>query len=158
MAAEPAAKLPAGDMQPSKGICKAAVADIFPSQEKNRPDEGDGHNGRLSVFLYKRVDQSVHDVIQPLHGAESRLFRLSGSGNVDRVERITRELAKYGRAEVCTEDALSALRRAAKWAQNGMVVSTGPAIEREPVEGHSSDKKKTTVEVVCKEKNAELVK
>ena len=54
---------------------------------------------------------------------------------------------------------MSALRKAAKWAQMGLVVSTGP-----PVDSSSAattpvaDKKKTAVEVVCREKNAELAR
>lgn len=54
-----------------------------------------------------------------------------------------------------TEDAVSALRRAAKWAQMGLVVSTGPPVDNQQSD-NSSDKKKTAVEVICKDKNVEL--
>ncbi len=50
---------------------------------------------------------------------------------------------------------MSGLRRAAKWAQMGLVVSTGPPVDTQQTDS-LSDKKKTAVEVVCKEKNAEL--
>ena len=55
-----------------------------------------------------------------------------------------------------TEDAVAALRKAAKWAQMGLVVSTGPPAEGATTEVASCDKKKTATEVVCKEKNMEL--
>ncbi len=57
-----------------------------------------------------------------------------------------------------TEDAVSALRKAAKWAQMGLVVSTGPPIEGSTTVTSGSDKKKTAVEVICKDKNAELAR
>jgi E3 ubiquitin-protein ligase HECTD4 len=64
-----------------------------------------------------------------------------------------------GKAEVTTEEAVSALRRAAKWAQMGLVVSTGPPIDTSTTsDTAANDKKKTAVEVVCKEKNAELAR
>ena len=66
---------------------------------------------------------------------------------------------QHNRAEVCTEDAVSALRKAAKWAQSGLVVSTGPPVDSTSAEVSSSgDKKKTATEVVCREKNAELAR
>ncbi|GAB6029828.1 putative E3 ubiquitin-protein ligase HTD4 [Chamberlinius hualienensis] len=119
-------------------------------------DDCEPQDGRLSVFLYKREDQSAHEVSHPLFSADNRLYRLSGSGNSERMERITRELNKFGRSEVCTEDAVSALRRAAKWAQSGMVVSTGP-IEKDTHEGNV-DRRKMTTDSICKEKNIELAK
>ena len=69
-----------------------------------------------------------------------------------------------GRAEVCTEDAVSALRKAAKWAsQMGLVVSTGPpadgvATETPAQAAMATDKKKMAADVVCKEKNIELAR
>ena len=63
---------------------------------------------------------------------------------------------QHGKAEVTTEDAVSALRRAAKWAQMGLVVSTGSPVDMQQSDNSSSDKKKTAVEVICKDKNAEL--
>ena len=65
---------------------------------------------------------------------------------------------QHGKAELTTEDAMSALRRAAKWAQMGLVVSTGQPLEGTTSDNSSTDKKKTAVEVVCKEKNAELAR
>ena len=65
-------------------------------------------------------------------------------------------LPQTGKAEVTTEDAVSALRRAAKWAQMGLVVSTGSPVDTQQSDSSASDKKKTAVEVICKEKNSEL--
>ena len=62
-----------------------------------------------------------------------------------------------GRAEVSTEDAVSALRRAAKWAQMGLVVSTGSP-PGGTVNTATTDKKKTQTDVICREKNAELAR
>lgn len=73
--------------------------------------------------------------------------------------RMDRDMTKHGRAEIFTEDAVSALKRAAKMAQAGMIVSTGPPVDL-PVSGtpEGGDRKKIAVESVCKEKNAELAR
>ena len=52
---------------------------------------------------------------------------------------------------------MSALRRAAKWAQMGLVVSTGPPPDV-TVDMATTDKKKTATEVICKEKNTDLAR
>jgi E3 ubiquitin-protein ligase HECTD4 len=65
-------------------------------------------------------------------------------------------LFQNNKAEVTTEDAVSVLRKAAKWAQLGLVVSTGPPVDMTSLESNASDKKKTGADVVCKEKNIEL--
>ncbi len=67
---------------------------------------------------------------------------------------------QYGKAEVFTEDANAAIRKAAKWAQGGLVVSTGPPVESngESANENGKEKKKVATEVVCREKNAELAR
>lgn len=77
---------------------------------------------------------------------------------MEKVVRMDREMTKHGRAEVSTEDAMSALRRAAKWAQMGLIVSTGPPVDCVNTDNSGNDKKKTATEVICKEKNAELAR
>ena len=52
---------------------------------------------------------------------------------------------------------MSALRRAAKWAQMGLVVSTGSP-PGGTVNTATTDKKKTQTDVICREKNAELAR
>ena len=57
------------------------------------------------------------------------------------------------------EEAVSALRKAAKWAQMGLVVSTGPPVDAAAqAEAGRADKKKSSGDAVCKEKNVELAR
>lgn len=78
---------------------------------------------------------------------------------MEKVVRMDRELSKHGRCEVTTEEAMVALKKAYKWAQMGMVVSTAPPVETTSSDSNSApDKKKTAAEVTCKEKNAELAR
>lgn len=53
---------------------------------------------------------------------------------------------------------MTALRRAARWAQIGLVVSTAPPGESAIKSPTNSDKKKMAIDVVCKEKNIELAR
>ncbi|XP_076346000.1 putative E3 ubiquitin-protein ligase HECTD4 isoform X3 [Tachypleus tridentatus] len=131
------------------------------SQDRDRGlEDSDIQDGKLSVFLHKREDQSSHEVIQPLlSGTESRLFRFVGATNMERVVKMDREMSKFGKAEICTEEVASAIKRAAKWAQGGMVVSTGPPLDSLNTDSQqSSDKKKINTEVICRERNTELAK
>lgn len=57
-----------------------------------------------------------------------------------------------------TDDVMTAFMKAAKWAQMGLVVSTGLPVDATTTETTGSDKKKTAADVVCKEKNAELAR
>ncbi len=67
-----------------------------------------------------------------------------------------------GCCEVITEEASSALRKANKWAQSGLIVSVGPPIESTGQENAgistTGDKKKTAQSTVCRERNAELAR
>lgn len=68
---------------------------------------------------------------------------------------------QLGKAEVTTEDAITALKKAAKWAQMGLVVSTGPPVESGQADTPTGDKKnvrKQPIDVVCREKNTELAR
>lgn len=62
--------------------------------EKDKNDDQDVQDGRLSVFVHKREDQSSHEVIQPLLSSDSRPFRLGGGANMERVVRMDWEMAK----------------------------------------------------------------
>ena len=64
--------------------------------DKDREDM-DVQDGRLSVFIHKRDDQSCHEVIQPLMSADSRPFRLGGGANMERVVKMDREMTKVRR-------------------------------------------------------------
>ncbi|KAK3084084.1 hypothetical protein FSP39_007865 [Pinctada imbricata] len=126
--------------------------------DKDKSEDSDIQAGRLSVYIHKREDQLSHEVIQPLLSSESRPFRLGGGANMERVVRMDREMTKNGRAEITTEDAVTALKKAAKWAQMGLVVSTGPPVDNVPAEAPTGDKKKTSSEATCREKNNELAR
>ena len=52
-----------------------------------------------------------------------------------------------GKAEVTTDEAVISLRKAAKWAQMGLVVSTGPPVDATASQSQGTDKKKTATEV-----------
>ena len=56
-----------------------------------------------------------------------------------------------------TDDTASALRKALKWAQSGLIVSSGPPVESSENE-NGKEKKKVAAEVVCREKNADLAR
>ncbi|KAA8578851.1 hypothetical protein FQN60_005319, partial [Etheostoma spectabile] len=98
-------------------------------------EEGEAVDGKLSIFIHKRDDQSSHEVLQPL---------LSGS------------------CEVITEEASAALRKANKWAQSGLIVSVGPPVETVAQEAAggitTGDKKKTAQTAVCRDRNADLAR
>ncbi|XP_062590799.1 probable E3 ubiquitin-protein ligase HECTD4 isoform X2 [Saccostrea cucullata] len=126
--------------------------------DKEKSEESDIQAGKLSVFIHKREDQLSHEVIQPLLGSDNRPFRIGGGANMERVVRMDREMTKSGKAEVTTEDAITALKKAAKWAQMGLVVSTGPPVESGQADTPTGDKKKQPVDVVCREKNTELAR
>uniref|UniRef100_A0A2C9LBF7 Uncharacterized protein n=1 Tax=Biomphalaria glabrata TaxID=6526 RepID=A0A2C9LBF7_BIOGL len=94
-----------------------------------------------------------------LYSCENRPFRLVSNTNVDKVVRLDRELAKNGKVELTTEEAVSAFKKAYKWAQMGLVISTAPPTDTSISENNNGvDKKKTVSEVICKDKNSELAR
>ncbi|XP_066272380.1 LOW QUALITY PROTEIN: probable E3 ubiquitin-protein ligase HECTD4 [Branchiostoma lanceolatum] len=125
--------------------------------ERERLEETEAQDGRIAVYVHKREDQSSHEVIQPLLSCDGRPFRLGSGANMEKVVRMDRDLTRSGRAEVITEDAVTAIRRAAKWAQAGLVVSTGPPVDGTGQEG-GTDRKRMASSAVCREKNAELAR
>ncbi|KAI8513246.1 putative E3 ubiquitin-protein ligase HTD4 [Branchiostoma belcheri] len=128
------------------------------SHEVIQPLLSKWQDGRIAVYVHKREDQSSHEVIQPLLSCDGRPFRLGSGANMEKVVRMDRDLTRSGRAEVITEDAVTAIRRAAKWAQAGLVVSTGPPADGTGQEGGSTDRKRMASSAVCREKNAELAR
>ena len=114
------------------------------------------HGQKSGLFLLVAIDRSQ---IFCFHSSDNRPFRLAGGANMEKVVRMDRELSKQGRCEVTTEEAMVALKKAYKWAQMGMVVSTAPPVETASADTNSApDKKKTAAEVTCKEKNSELAR
>lgn len=57
-----------------------------------------------------------------------------------------------------TEDAVSARKKAQKWAQMGLVVSTGAPVDNVPAETPTGDKKKSAAESTCRERNSDLAR
>ncbi|XP_055958013.1 probable E3 ubiquitin-protein ligase HECTD4 [Patella vulgata] len=128
------------------------------SNKCDQSEDSDVQGGRISVYLHKKDDQTAHDVIQPLLSVDGRAFRGGLGASMERVSRMDRELTKSGKTEVVTEEAMTALRKAYKWAQLGLVLSTGPPTDTTQTDTVSDGKKKTATDVVCKEKNLELAK
>ncbi|XP_026795565.1 probable E3 ubiquitin-protein ligase HECTD4 isoform X2 [Pangasianodon hypophthalmus] len=129
--------------------------------DKDVGEEGEAVDGKLSIFIHKREDQSSHEVLQPLlSSSEGRPFRLGTGANMDKVVKMDRDMTKTGCCEVVTEEASAALRKAIKWAQSGLIVSVGPPVETliQETSGGSAtgDKKKSAQSAVCRDRNAEL--
>ena len=108
----------------------------------------------MSLFLYKREDETAHDMIQKLLNASSdmRLFRMTESQNMERIVKMDRELNKSNRTEVVTDEATLILRRAIKLAQLGFVVSVGPPQKHDDF----TEQKKNAVEQIARERNVQL--
>ncbi|GFO01128.1 HECT domain-containing e3 ubiquitin protein ligase 4 [Plakobranchus ocellatus] len=129
------------------------------SGDPDKLDDLDVQRGKLSVFVHKRQDQLSHDIIQPLLNCDTRPLRLAGNANMEKVRALDREINKSGKVELTTEDAVSAFKKAFKWAQLGLVISTAPPTDSSPAESsNGTDKKKMASEVICKEKNSELAR
>ncbi|KAJ7994262.1 hypothetical protein DPEC_G00264060 [Dallia pectoralis] len=131
--------------------------------DKEAGEEGEAVDGKLSIFIHKREDQSSHEVLQPLlSSSEGRPFRLGTGANMEKVVKMDRDMTKSGSCEVITEEAVAALRKASKWAQSGLIVSVGPPMEplaQEAAGGVTTgDKKKTAQTAVCRDRNSELAR
>ncbi|XP_048853239.1 probable E3 ubiquitin-protein ligase HECTD4 isoform X2 [Brienomyrus brachyistius] len=131
--------------------------------DKDVEEEGEAVDGKLSIFIHKREDQSSHEVLQPLlSSSEGRPFRLGTGANMEKVVKMDRDMTKSGSCEVVTEEAAAALRKATKWAQSGLIVSVGPPVEALSLETAggvtAGDKKKSAQTAVCRERNSELAR
>lgn len=118
-------------------------------------DERDDEMDRVSVFVHKRQDQSAHEVIQPLLSSDSRPFRLGGAANMDRVIKMDRMMNQTGRAEALTDDKRLCMRKAARWAQAGFVISIGAPSDGVMSASTADDRKKRVAEEVCQDRNEE---
>ncbi|XP_057234090.1 probable E3 ubiquitin-protein ligase HECTD4 isoform X2 [Malurus melanocephalus] len=148
--------------EPDTTLAKASPKNSIKG-DKDPGEESEAVDGKLSIFIHKREDQSSHEVLQPLlSSSEGRPFRLGTGANMEKVVKMDRDMTKSGCCEVITEEAAAALRKATKWAQSGLIVSVGPPIETvnpEATSGLSSgDKKKTAQTSICRERNSELAR
>ncbi|TKS78950.1 putative E3 ubiquitin-protein ligase HECTD4 [Collichthys lucidus] len=147
--------------EPDTSLSRASSKGALKSDEVG--EEGEAVDGKLSIFIHKREDQSSHEVLQPLlSSSEGRPFRLGTGANMEKVVKMDRDMTKSGSCEVITEEASAALRKANKWAQSGLIVSVGPPVEAlapETAGGITTgDKKKTAQTAVCRDRNAELAR
>ncbi|XP_041436316.1 probable E3 ubiquitin-protein ligase HECTD4 isoform X3 [Xenopus laevis] len=131
--------------------------------DNDAEEESEAVDGKLSIFIHKREDQSSHEVLQPLlSSSEGRPFRLGTGANMEKVVKMDRDMTKSGCCEVITEEAAAALRKATKWAQSGLIVSIGPPVETVSPDAASGlstgDKKKTAQTSICRERNSELAR
>ena len=110
----------------------------------------------LSLYLYKREDETAHEIIQHLLNvsSEMRLFRMTETQNMEKIVKMDTELNRANKTEVITDEATVILRRAIKLAQQGFVVSVGPPIRKEEL----TEEKKNAVEQIAKERNVILSK
>ncbi|XP_037231527.1 probable E3 ubiquitin-protein ligase HECTD4 isoform X6 [Falco rusticolus] len=148
--------------EPDTTLAKASPKNSIKG-DKDPGEESEAVDGKLSIFIHKREDQSSHEVLQPLlSSSEGRPFRLGTGANMEKVVKMDRDMTKSGCCEVITEEAAAALRKATKWAQSGLIVSVGPPIETinpEATSGLSTgDKKKTAQTSICRERNSELAR
>ncbi|XP_012586383.1 PREDICTED: probable E3 ubiquitin-protein ligase HECTD4 isoform X1 [Condylura cristata] len=148
--------------EPDTTLTKASPKNSLKG-DKDPGEESEAVDGKLSIFIHKREDQSSHEVLQPLlSSSEGRPFRLGTGANMEKVVKMDRDMTKGGCCEVITEEAAAALRKATKWAQSGLIVSIGPPVESvnpEMVSGLSTgDKKKTAQTSICRERNSELAR
>ncbi|KAJ3603715.1 hypothetical protein NHX12_028456 [Muraenolepis orangiensis] len=148
--------------EPDTGLTRANSKGALKS-DKDASEEGEAVDGKLSIFIHKREDQSSHEVLQPLlSSSEGRPFRLGTGANMEKVVKMDRDMTKSGSCEVVTEEASAALRKANKWAQSGLIVSVGPPVEAAPPEAAggvtTGDKKKTAQTAVCRDRNSDLAR
>ncbi|PIO29272.1 hypothetical protein AB205_0167670, partial [Aquarana catesbeiana] len=148
--------------EPDSSLSKASPKNSQKG-DKDTGEESEAVDGKLSIFIHKREDQSSHEVLQPLlSSSEGRPFRLGTGANMEKVVKMDRDMTKSGCCEVITEETSAALRKANKWAQSGLIVSVGPPVETlspEIASGLSTgDKKKTAQTSICRERNSELAR
>ncbi|KAL8180059.1 UNVERIFIED_CONTAM: putative E3 ubiquitin-protein ligase HTD4, partial [Gekko kuhli] len=148
--------------EPDTSLTKASPKGSLKG-DKDPGEESEAVDGKLSIFIHKREDQSSHEVLQPLlSSSEGRPFRLGTGANMEKVVKMDRDMTKSGSCEVITEEAAAALRKATKWAQSGLIVSVGPPVETVNPESSSGlstgDKKKTAQTSICRERNSELAR
>ena len=110
----------------------------------------------MSLYLFKREDETAHEIIQHLLNvsSEMRLFRMSETQNMEKIVKMDTELNRANKTEVITDEATVILRRAIKLAQQGFVVSVSPPIRKE----EQTEEKKNAVELIAKERNVVLSK
>ena len=76
---------------------------------------------------------------------------------MERAVKLDRELTEYGRGLLLTDTLSACLKKAAQWAQTGLVLSVGPAGQLNlGVVGEKSLDTSSDPESVCKSRNSRL--
>ncbi len=125
-----------------------------------RQDSGGSTSNRMSLFLHSNGAISAQDLIQQLIevNRELRIFSSSpGSENMERISRMDKELTKHRKAEVFTDEATIAFRKAVKLAEQGFVVSVG-APKSDAAATEMSEQKRELALSECKKKNVFLAR
>lgn len=85
------------------------------------------------------------------------IFRVGQGSEMERAIKLDRELTEYGRGVLLTDTLSVCLKKAAQWAQTGLVVSVGPVdLLEEGSEGEKSVEGSGDPEIVCKARNSRL--
>lgn len=78
---------------------------------------------------------------------------------MERAVKLDRELTEYGRGVLLTDTLSVCLKKAAQWAQTGLVLSVGPAGQLNlGVVGGKSLEISSDPESVCKSRNSRLTR
>jgi hypothetical protein len=126
------------------------VSLVSPSQQ----DEID-ESGHASVYLYRREEENVADLLQLLINQDPRQL----TQRMENIIQMDQSLTEDGRAEIMTDTYRACYRRSIRLANLGFVVSIEPPSNgtKEP-SGTESDRRKAKSEGTCKKKNLELMK
>lgn len=93
----------------------------------------------------------------PSISATPFIFRVGQGSEMERAVKLDRELTEYGRGVLLTDTLSACLKKAAQWAQTGLVLSVGPAGQLNlGVVGEKSLDTSSDPESVCKSRNSRL--
>ncbi|PFX24720.1 putative E3 ubiquitin-protein ligase HECTD4 [Stylophora pistillata] len=119
----------------------------------------DKDGDRMCLYVHKRDDQPAHEVVQKFLSTSSMgfIFIVGQGSELERAVKLDQELTEFGRGVLLTDTLSACLKKAAEWAQTGLVVSVGPAAllergggQRKPSEGSGDPER------VCKARNSRL--
>ena len=74
----------------------------LPPGRTHKTEEEVDESGQVSVYVYKRENESAAEILQLLISQDPRQFRLSGH-RMQEVMQMDRALTEHGRAEVITD-------------------------------------------------------
>ena len=114
------------------------------------------HLERTVIFLITPLKISTFFFFFSTNGTPF-IFRVGQGSEMERAIKLDRELTEYGRGVLLTDTLSACLKKAAQWAQTGLVVSVGPVdLLEEGSEGEKSVEGSGDPEIVCKARNSRL--